>query len=284
MLRCENLSKKYGRNTALDRFSCTFHIGVYGILGPNGAGKSTLLNLLSRVIPPTDGRIMWDDVEIRNMKAAYRSLLGVCPQDPPMYPWMRGREYLSYLYKAKELPAENMVEEIDRRLADVELTEWADQRIKTYSGGMRQRLGIAQSLMGGPRILLLDEPTAGLDPRQRALVKSLIRRTASQSIVLFCTHIVSDLTALANSILLLQKGVLIDIQSPENLLDPLKGKVWWVPESEGVLIRHPNALSTVRNNKPGLRYMADTAGEAASISVEPTLEDLYLFYFREANK
>ncbi|MGI6691487.1 MAG: ABC transporter ATP-binding protein [Christensenellales bacterium] len=283
MLECVGLTKQYGRLYALHDLSCGFDTGVYGVLGPNGAGKSTMMKILSCVLEPTSGNVTYDGVPIRKLGAEYRRMLGVLPQDPPVYSWMRGREFLSYLYRAKELPSADEAREIDRVLDLMELSEWGRQKIRKYSGGMRQRLGIAQALLGSPKILLLDEPTAGLDPRQRVQFKSILRSMAGTTTVILCTHIVSDLSDLADQILIMNAGRKIDVQPPETLIRQMEGKVWWCEETAEALNAYPGALHALNNGISGLRFISKEPPEHA-VSVTPTLEDLYLYHFKEASK
>lgn len=285
MLNCLELTKQYKSVLALNRFTCEFHQGVYGILGPNGAGKSTLMKLISTQLSPTSGSILWEGERIDRLGARYRALLGVQPQSPPMYPWMSGFEFLSYMACAKGIPAGAEREEIMRAAQAVDLAPKLKEPIKSYSGGMRQRMGIAQALLGAPAILLFDEPTAGLDPKQRARIKSLLAQLGQSCVVLLCTHIVSDLTGLAHQILVLQDGRLEAMDTPENLLEPLRGTVWWKPSSdlERDLLNHPGATSMMMDGKDGIRLLADKCPDDGGVAVAPSLEDLYLHYFKEAS-
>lgn len=283
MLECQNLTKQYGKLYALHDFSCCFDTGIYGILGPNGAGKSTMMKIVSCVLEASSGHIKYNGTPITQLGADYRRLLGVLPQNSPVYSWMKGTEFLSYMYRAKELPSANEHTEINRVLELVELTEWGNQKIRKYSGGMRQRLGIAQTLLGSPKILLLDEPTAGLDPRQRAMLKSILRSLAKSTTVILCTHIVSDLSDLADYILIMNTGKKIDMQPPEVLMQQMEGKVWWCAETDETLRLHQEALHSLNNGVNGLRFIAENPPEYA-VSVTPTLEDLYLYHFQEVSK
>lgn len=276
MLECKSLTKKYPRGiNALDHFDGNFSNGIYGLLGPNGAGKSTLMNILATLLRPTSGNVFWNGQDIISMGADYRALVGFLPQVPPVYTWMTAQEFLAYIYKLKELPTSDMDDHVDTLLTQVELIDRARDKICSYSGGMRQRLGIAQALMGDPKILLLDEPTAGLDPRQRAIIKNLLRMMARDSIVLICTHIVSDLDDIADQILMMRQGRSLGMMSPGDWMTQLKGQVWWIPETPESLALYPTAMRTIYAGQSGLRIITDRPPEE-SIPLNPTLEDIYL--------
>lgn len=279
MLECKNLSKQYkGGVKALDNFSGYFACGIYGILGPNGAGKSTLLNMMAQLISPTAGSILFDNCDISLLGSEYRKHIGYLPQNPPAYAWMSARQFLEYMYQVKEINGTGR--SVDEALEWVELTDRANDRVKNYSGGMRQRLGIAQAVLGNPKILLLDEPTAGLDPRQRALIKNLLRMLAGNTVILLCTHIVSDLADIADEILMMRSGKLLGMLPPEEWLKRLNGKVWWVCEDGKGLQDYPTAIRSLRAGQSGLRIISAHPPNGA-VAVAPNLEDIYLQCFME---
>jgi len=284
MLLCEGLTKKYGKNVALNRFSLEFKNGIYGVLGPNGAGKSTLFRIIAGILSPTEGCVKWNGKDINMLGSDYRVNLGVLPQHFPCYPWMRGAEYLEYIHDMKGLASDSRKVDVETVLKKVELWGDAQKKIRAYSGGMRQRLGIAQAILGEPKLMLLDEPTAGLDPRQRIIFKNIIREMASDSIVILCTHIISDLTSLAEQILVLHNGQLLDNGKPDELLAKLAGQIWWVPESEDTIFKYPNATRVLFEGKAGLRIIGDIGSAPHARPVEPTLEDLYQYHFKEASQ
>lgn len=280
-LTCRNLTKEYKRGVkALNNFCAEFSCGIYGMLGPNGAGKSTLINILAKLIRPTGGNVLWNDQDIMTMGGEYRKLIGYVPQDPPVYGWMTGRAYLQYIYQLKDLPPERAEASISDVLAKVELTQPGGDKISSYSGGMRHRLGIAQALLGNPAILLLDEPTAGLDPRQRAIIKNQLRALARDTIIIICTHIVSDLADIADQILMMRSGCLLDMLSPDVWLEKMAGKVWWIPESDDALIEYPTAMRYLHLGNSGLRIISDDPPVGAK-PLTPTLEDIYLQCYSE---
>lgn len=282
MLRCDCITKKYGENIVLSRFSMEFSNGIYGVLGPNGAGKSTLFRIIAGILAPNGGRVTWNGEDIHMLGGAYRTNLGVLPQYVPVYPWMKGAEYLEYIHDLKGLPASGRKSDIENILRKVELWGEAQKKIRAYSGGMKQRLGIAQAILGSPKLILLDEPTAGLDPRQRAIFKNIVRGMASGSIIILCTHIISDLTSLADNILILRKGHVIETGKPNELVAKLAGKVWWIPESDDMLISYPNATRMLLDGAPGLRIVNNMEPLPFAKRMEPSLEDLYQFHFEEA--
>ena len=205
-LRMEQLTKYYGKTLALDHLSVTLREGVYGILGPNGAGKSTWMNLLTDNIRRTAGTILLDGKDILDMGRAYRSLIGYMPQQQGLYEQMTGRAFLYYMAGLKGLKKKAAEAQIEELLRIVNLAEDAADKMKNYSGGMKQRILLAQALLGNPKILILDEPTAGLDPKERIRVRHYIAELSKERIVLLATHIVSDVESIADEVLLLKKG------------------------------------------------------------------------------
>jgi len=284
MLRCDRITKNYGKKTVLNGFSMEFHNGVYGVLGPNGAGKSTLFRIISGILAPTDGCVTWNGVDIHELGSKYRTCLGILPQQMPFYPWMRGSEYLEYIHDLKGLPRTQREKDVQTMLEKVELQDESKKKIREYSGGMKQRLGIAQAVMGAPQLILLDEPTAGLDPRQRTLFKNIIRDMSAVSTIILCTHIISDLSSLADKILMLQYGNLIEAGEPNALTRQLVGKVWWMPESDDMLIQYPDATRMLLNGEAGLRIISESDLSSVGTQVEPSLEDLYQYHFKEASQ
>ncbi len=210
-LSLNGVNKHYGQNHALIDFDYDFHDGVYGLLGPNGAGKSTMMNLITQNIPADpDSEILWNGEDIGKLQAKYRRKIGFMPQQQELYPSFTASRFVGYLAALKGIKKEKIPDEVERVLDLVELSEQADQKLGGFSGGMKQRVLIAQALLGNPKLLILDEPTAGLDPKQRVITRNLISRLSKDKIVIISTHIVSDIETIADRILLIKKGELID--------------------------------------------------------------------------
>lgn len=220
-LRLENVTKKYGTKVALDCFSYTFRPGIYGILGANGAGKSTMMNLITDNLKRDGGDITFDGIEIRKLGADYRRVLGYMTQQQGLYEGMTAESFLVYMAQLKEIPRKQLSAEIDRVLEMTNLLDVRHKEIGSFSGGMKQRVLLAQALLGNPKVLILDEPTAGLDPRERARLRDHIYRLAQDRIVLLATHIVSDIEAIADDILLMKQGRLLRSGTAESLIASL---------------------------------------------------------------
>lgn len=223
-LRIEHLIKKYGEKVALRDFSYTFTPGIYGILGANGAGKSTLLNLITDNVKRTDGQILWDGTDILKLGKRFRGKLGYMPQQQGMYNDFSARAFLRYMARIKEIPKKQADEQIEQLLELVNLRDDAHKKVGGFSGGMRQRVLLAQALLGDPQILILDEPTAGLDPRERLRLRQYISDLAQDRIVFLTTHIVSDIESIADDVLLMKQGELVRHGAPEELISSCGGK------------------------------------------------------------
>jgi ABC-type multidrug transport system ATPase subunit len=223
-LRIEHLTKKYGEKVALRDFTYTFTPGIYGILGANGAGKSTLMNLITDNVKRTEGQILWDGTDILKLGKRFRAKLGYMPQQQGMYNDFSARAFLRYMAHIKEIPKKQADEQIEQLLDVVNLREDAHKKVGGFSGGMRQRVLLAQALLGDPKILILDEPTAGLDPRERLRLRQYISDLAQDRIVFLTTHIVSDIESIAGDVLLMKQGELVRHGAPEVLIASCSGK------------------------------------------------------------
>lgn len=223
-LKLENISKEYKNTTALDDFSMTFSEGIYGLLGPNGAGKSTLMKLITRNIKPTAGEIYLDGTDIHTLKREYQRLIGYMPQQQAIYPFYTGRMFLAYMGLLKGVEKKVLNDEIEKYASKVNLLDVLDRKVGTYSGGMKQRLLIAQAFLGDSKIIIFDEPTAGLDPKERIHVRNLIHDNSAGKIILIATHVVQDIEDIASQIMLLKKGVLIEMAAPEILTGRITDK------------------------------------------------------------
>ncbi len=284
----DRLTKQYGRKLAVDRLDLELHQGVYGLLGANGAGKTTLMRMLCDILTPTSGEIRYNGQEIGALGEDYRSRLGYLPQDFGYYPEFTAEKFLLYLAALKGL---GRIQAGQKMLELLDLVGLADERkrkIRTFSGGMKQRLGIAQALLNDPEILILDEPTAGLDPKERVRFRNLISACAKDRIVLLSTHIVSDVEYIAGEILVMKEGRLIHRGAPEVITHEIDGKVWECEvdtERADELCGRYN-VGNLKNagDKTILRIVGEEKPMAGAVSVAPTLEDLYLYYFQEEER
>ena len=218
-LAVDRLTKQYKNKIAVDRVSFSFQEGIYGLLGANGAGKTTFMRMLCGILEPTGGEVAFDGIDVAEEE--YRAVLGYLPQDFGYYPGFTGFDFLLYMAALKGLGRGQAKKRAKELLQFVSLEDMAKKKIKTYSGGMKQRLGIAQALLNEPKILILDEPTAGLDPRERVRIRNFIKELAQDRIVLLATHIVTDIESIADRVLLLKRGRLLRVDTPQNLIDAL---------------------------------------------------------------
>src|SRR5271167_61637 len=277
----EGVSKQYaGKLWGLRDLRMEIGPGVVGLLGPNGAGKSTLMRILATVTRATEGRVLWNDADIARTPDGLRSVLGYLPQDFGVYPHLTAREFLEYLAAAKGLDAAAARRRIDELLGVVNLGEVRDRPLGGFSGGMKQRIGIAQALLNDPQLLIVDEPTAGLDPEERVRFRNLLSELSGQRIIILSTHIVSDVEATATDIALISQGTLVAHASPEELLRQVEGKVWeWIlPSADLNAARQKYLVSNTarRSNGVHARVLADVPPAGAQPAT-PNLEDAYLY-------
>jgi ABC-2 type transport system ATP-binding protein len=277
----EGVSKRYGRDVqALEDFSLTLGPGVLGLLGPNGAGKSTLMRILATITRPTRGRVLWNGEDIVARPDPLREVLGYLPQDFGVYPQLSPLEFLEYLAAVRGLDARSARRRIDQLLELVNLAEVRKRPLGGFSGGMRQRVGIAQALLNDPRLLIVDEPTGGLDPEERVRFRNLLGDLSGERIVILSTHIVSDVEAAATRIALIAHGRLVGSAAPEEMLRAAEGKVWeWVVPSErltSVRERHRVSGTVRRADGVHVRIVADATPAPEARGLPPTLEDAYL--------
>jgi ABC-2 type transport system ATP-binding protein len=280
-LSIEGVSKSYpGRGLALDGFSLELGPGVLGLLGPNGAGKSTLMRILATLTRPSAGVVRWNGVDIASAPDAVRSVLGYLPQDFGVYPHLSAVEFLAYLAALKGLAPEAAQRRIDELLNTLNLWEARRVPLGEFSGGMRQRVGIAQALLNDPQLLIIDEPTVGLDPEERVRFRNLVAELAGQRIVLLSTHIVSDVEATAERIAVLNRGRLVATGTPDALLRAVQGRVWeWlVPAEDAALVRERLLVTSTLRRPEGVQIRALSDGPPApgATRASPTLEDAYL--------
>ena len=282
-LSFEHISKLYGDTAALQQIDLTLRSGVYGLLGPNGAGKTTLMRIMTDLLAPSTGRVLLDGQDIAVMGAAFRKKLGYLPQDFGVYPNFTAEQFLLYIARLKGLSKFEAKRQTDDLLHMVGLEDKKQKKLKGFSGGQRQRVGIAQALLGDPEILVLDEPTAGLDPEERIRFRGIISDLSQQKLVLLSTHIVSDLEAVANEIILLRKGVVLEMQKPASLLEQLNGQVWLitVPAADEAALTKQYTCSNVMHTdgKSVIRLLSESAPRPDAVPTAPNMEDLYLYYF-----
>ena len=284
-LTLEGVTKKYGDKKAVSGVSCTLGQGVYGLLGANGSGKTTLLRMICGILEATEGSIRYGGSRIGELGAEYRRVLGYLPQDFGYYPEFTAKRFLLYLAALKAMPKEEAEARTEELLEMVELTREKGKKIKTFSGGMIRRLGIAQALLNSPEILILDEPTAGLDPRERIRFRNIISSLSKCRTIILSTHIVSDVESIADEILLMKEGALLATGCLGRMLEMVRGKVWECivkPEDTERYQAYFN-VSNLRNTEEGvrLRIVSDTRPMEEAQPADPDLEDVYLYHFRE---
>ena len=280
MLSVEHVTKKYGNFTALEDISLTFSPGVYGLLGPNGAGKTTLMKMLATLLFPTKGQILWDGEDILTLGADYRGLLGYLPQQFGYYPNYTPRQFLRYVAALQCIPKGEAEGRISRLLELVGLEADGNRKLKKFSGGMIQRVGIACAMLNDPRLLILDEPTAGLDPRERVRFRNLIHSLAEDRIVLLSTHIVSDVETIAGQIVMFRDHRLYCCDAPARICARFQGKVFQVPA--GTQLQPDQFLLSEGQGEAGpvLRILTEHP-PAGAVSAAPGLEDAFLAIYRE---
>lgn len=281
-VRLEHISKKYGSKYTLRDFTATLENGVYGLLGTNGAGKTTLINAFMGIIP-AQGAIFINGTNIRSLGSDFLSNIGYLPQYPKFYRDFSVREFLRYMCVLKGIDQADA--RIDALLDTVNLADAAGKKIGALSGGMRQRLGIAQAMLSDPGILILDEPTAGLDPRERIRFRNLISQFSENRIVILATHIVSDVEFIANKILLLHQGELLKFAPPTELCRELDGKVWALtlaePDVPASLVHHTISNLAREENGIRLRILSETQPHPDARPVEADLEEVFLYHCGE---
>lgn len=282
-LTIENLSKEFRGNLAVHNLQAELTEGVYGLLGPNGSGKTTLLRIITGILKPSRGRVLVDGQDIAVLGDKYRDMLGYLPQEFGVYRNFSAKRFLAYIASLKAINKEQIEDRVEETLKLVNLWEDRDKKLSKFSGGMKRRIGIAQALLNDSKVLILDEPTAGLDPKERARLRNIISELSINRIVLFSTHIVSDIEYIAKEVMLIKQGGLIKKDDPRTIMKEIEGKVWTanVPEDSledlqkrfcvGNIMRRPDGVEVrvIADEKPILN---------AQIAV-PRLEDIYLYYF-----
>ena len=285
-LTISNLTKEFGTLRAVDHVNFTMTNGVYGLLGVNGAGKTTLMRMLTTLIKPTSGEILWDGEDVFRIDGQYRKLLGYLPQDFGYYPDFSIYDYLMYIASIKGIRPTVAKERVKLLLKQVGLVRARHKKMKTLSGGMKRRAGIAQAMLNDPKILILDEPTAGLDPSERIRFRNLISELSEDRIVLLSTHIVSDIEYIANEILLMKDGCITMSGTAEEIVASMPEKVWTftVPKAQIDAYLKSYKVANVKTVPGGaeLRVLSNLRPNSGVVEVEPNLEDAFLHHFGES--
>lgn len=286
LLEFEHVTKKYGEKTALSDFTVALTPGIYGLLGPNGAGKSTIMNLLTDNIKRTEGDIRYEGREILKEGAAFRAKIGYMPQQQGMYDQFSGERFLYYVAALKGIKRKEARKQIEKYLEFTGLKKDAGRKLGGYSGGMRQRLMFIAALLGAPEILILDEPTAGLDPEERIKIRNFVSELSGERIVILATHVVSDIECIASEILLLYNGTLIRKDTPHVLIESVKDKVYERNCSHAQLkeLMQKYPRGNVSQTMEGLRYRIvqdECPEDFEKAQGTPDLEDVYLYWLQK---
>ncbi len=280
-LSIKNISKTYGKKQALDDFSLDFSAGVYGLLGPNGAGKSTLIGVITGLVKPDRGSVRYSD----KSGAKLYEKLGYLPQYQSFYKNYSALEFLKYMCALKNYRSDNLRKYCEDLLGLVNLSDVGNKKIGAFSGGMKQRLGIAQALIGEPNVLIFDEPTAGLDPKERVRFRNIISSLGSDKIVILATHIVSDISYIANKIILLNRGKMTDFGTENEIITRVSGKVWAceIPSGEVLETMNKFKVSNVISGaeKCRIKLVCDEKPFENAVPAVPDLEDVCLYEFGE---
>lgn len=284
-LQMVNVTRKFGVFCAVDNLNLTINSGVYGLLGVNGAGKTTLMRMICTLLLPTSGQILCDGKDIFKMDGEYRNLLGYLPQEFGFYPDFTVKDYLMYIASLKGIRPMVAGKRVKELLDQVGLTKAANKKMKKLSGGMKRRAGIAQAMLNNPKILILDEPTAGLDPTERVRFRNLISELSKERIVILSTHIVSDIEYIANEIWLMKEGQIVQQGNLDDMLASMQDNVYAceVSQVDATKMMKQFKVSNMKSEKGmvELRIIADRPPIPEACVVEPTLEDVFLYYFGE---
>ena len=284
-LQMVNLTKRFGDFTAVDDMNIRITNGVYGLLGVNGAGKTTLMRMICTLLTPTSGQILCDGKDILKMEGEYRNLLGYLPQEFGFYPEFSVKDYLLYIASLKGIRPVVAKKRVKELLEQVGLSKAANKKMKKLSGGMKRRVGIAQAILNNPKILILDEPTAGLDPTERVRFRNMISELSKERIVILSTHIVSDVEYIANEIWLMKNGRLVQQGSLNDVLDSMPEKVWSLVTSQekAAKLMKEHKVSNMKTDRDGVELRIISAQPPCDYAkvLQPNLEDVFLYYFGE---
>ena len=281
MIEIKNITKYYGKKKAIDNISLTLTEGIYGLLGPNGAGKSTLINILVTALSQTAGEVLYGGIDIRDKRSGYLSDLGFLPQNPRFYKNYTAEEFLKYMAALKNVGGK-IDGKIDELLDFVNLAEEKKNKIGTFSGGMLQRIGVAQALINDPKIVIFDEPTAGLDPKERIRFRNLLSEISNNRTVILATHIVPDVEYIANKVILMNNGEIIKTDTPNELMKSIDGNVWELIVSADEIEKYITMYDISNAYREGdiykLRIVSSEQPHEKAVSLSPILEDVFLYY------
>ncbi len=288
-LKIEHLNKWFKDKKAVDDVCLTLTPGVWGLLGANGSGKTTLMRMIADIMTPTSGTVCYDGADIRKMGEAYRNLFGFLPQDFGYSRDFTVRDYLEYVAALKDVPVRETTKKIDHLLEILTLSDVKGKKIAKLSGGMKRRVGIAQAMLNDPKILVMDEPTAGLDPGERVRFRNFISQFSHDKIVLISTHIVSDIEYIATRNAIMKAGKIIDVGTTDELVKEIEGKVWTctIPARDLASYEMQLRITDQRsedNSQVSIRYLSETPEIFGAVAAQPRLEDLYLWYFPQGDK
>lgn len=283
-LKIEHISKRFKDKTAVDDVSLTLTTGVWGLLGANGAGKTTLMRMIADIMIPSSGTISFNGKDIHKMGAEYRNIFGFLPQDFGYSRDFAVKDYLEYVAALKDVPHKETTKKINHLLDILTLSDVKGKKIAKLSGGMKRRVGIAQAMLNDPKILVMDEPTAGLDPGERVRFRNFISEFSHDRIVLISTHIVSDIEYIATRNAIMKEGKIVDVGTTNELVKQIEGKVWSCVVPAEKMIEYEMRLHIINqrnedNDRISIRYLAEQSAIDGSVTVTPRLEDLYLWLF-----
>ena len=283
-LKIEHISKRFKDKTAVDDVSLTLTTGVWGLLGANGAGKTTLMRMIADIMTPSSGTISFNGKDIHKMGAEYRNIFGFLPQDFGYSRDFTVKDYLEYVAALKDVPHKETTKKINHLLDILTLSDVKGKKIAKLSGGMKRRVGIAQAMLNDPKILVMDEPTAGLDPGERVRFRNFISEFSHDRIVLISTHIVSDIEYIATRNAIMKEGKIVDVGTTNELVKQIEGKVWSCVVPAEKMIEYEMRLHIINqrnedNDRISIRYLAEQSAIDGSVTATPRLEDLYLWLF-----
>ena len=280
-----NVTKAYKNKNANENINLVLESGVYGLLGPNGAGKSTLMKQIVTVTSPTSGKILYNGKDIKGLDDEYRAVVGYLPQDFDAYKNFKAKDFLMYMAALKGMDKETSKKRVDELLKLVGLSEVSNKLVSKFSGGMKRRVGIAQALLNNPKVLILDEPTAGLDPQERTRFRNLLSQIGRDTIVILSTHIISDIESVAKETIMIKDGKVLLQGTHREILNDMEGKVYSLDTNdEGLVSKIQNEYKVVSINRGidniSIRFISETKPNYENVkAIEPKFEDVYMFYF-----